>query len=67
VLKLKPAGGVPGRLQLEPAGMLSLPATLLFTDCPACTLKASACGAGLTTMLTLAVAQLLEAATSQIW
>ncbi len=66
VLKVSPAGAVPCTLQLEPTGMLSLPATLLASVCPACTAKASGCGAGLTTTSTLAVSQLAGEATSQM-
>ncbi len=67
VLNTRPGGGAPCTLKLAPAGRLSLPATVLDSTWPACTLKASACGAGLTTTLTVAVAQLLEAAASQTW
>ncbi len=65
VLNTRPAGVVPCTLQLEPAGRLSLPATVFDSVCPAATLKASACGTGLTTTATVAVAQLLGAAASQ--
>ena len=58
---------MPCTAQVDPAGMLSLLATLLLSVCPACTENASFCGVGLTITVTLAVAQLPGAAASQIW
>ncbi len=63
----RPSGAVPCTLYSAPGGTLSLPATLADSVCPTCTAKASGCGDGLTTTVTLAVSQLLAAAASQIW
>ncbi|MNV60649.1 hypothetical protein D3C71_1531200 [compost metagenome] len=66
-VKTRPAGSGPCTTNVAPAGMLSLLATLLLSDCPACTVKASFCGVGVTMTVTVAVSQLLGAAASQIW
>ncbi|MNT98014.1 hypothetical protein D3C71_1045600 [compost metagenome] len=66
LLNSRPCGGE-ATLQLEPAGMPSLPDTLPVLGWPDCTASTSLTGAGRTTTAMLAVAQLLAAAVSQIW
>ncbi|MNV08993.1 hypothetical protein D3C71_994750 [compost metagenome] len=66
-LKVMPVGAVPCRVNTAPVGVLSLVATVLARVCPACTAKASFCGAGVTTTVTRAVSQLAGAAASQTW
>ncbi|MNV13898.1 hypothetical protein D3C71_1045620 [compost metagenome] len=59
---------MPCTVQIDPAGMLSLPATLaLLIVPPACTAKASFCGIGVTTKRIAAVAQLVGEAASHTW
>ncbi len=60
-------GAVPVWVKVEPATALSLVPTLPFTACPACTATLSSTALGLTIKATLALAQLLGDAASQIW